>query len=374
MYLRKRKVAPAGFTLVELLVVVSIIALLIAILLPSLRKARESAKQTACMANIRGIASAALTYAADDSSETIIPTAAIAVGVIPEKSLRATVNQARLGNYAYGGKSGVGGPTVSTKNSLYGGSNYMASYYRPLNRVLYRTGFKGPKTSSGGRGGNSQDWAEDTKADAALFKCPSDTGYKGQHYDWWSQNPRYSSYDFFGTSYSANVFWTGMHGAACCMASNSPYLRPVSRIPNPANTVAYIENVGRYAWNHHDPASSKYGGPFGDVLANPEYPEGRGGPKWHQLGWYYNMAFCDGHASYIKIKSYIPVKPYPCNMTGDCKSGCGSDTGTCTWIMIRGRGWQWDTLPAARIETKIPNPASGRPSQDAVQLVGWPGA
>lgn len=56
----------AAFTLIELLVVVSIIALLVAILLPSLRKARDQAKNAVCRSNLHQIGLASAAYAADD--------------------------------------------------------------------------------------------------------------------------------------------------------------------------------------------------------------------------------------------------------------------------------------------------------------------
>ncbi|MEN6640936.1 MAG: prepilin-type N-terminal cleavage/methylation domain-containing protein [Armatimonadia bacterium] len=62
-----------GFTLIELLVVIAIIAILAAILFPVFAKAREKARQSSCLSNVKQIVLGAAQYC-QDYDEKILPT------------------------------------------------------------------------------------------------------------------------------------------------------------------------------------------------------------------------------------------------------------------------------------------------------------
>src|SRR5215510_5765137 len=75
-----------AFTLIELLVVIAIIGILAALLFPVFSRARERARQTACLSNIKQIGAALLLYAHD--YDEVMPAAAVAIPPINGGTVR----------------------------------------------------------------------------------------------------------------------------------------------------------------------------------------------------------------------------------------------------------------------------------------------
>lgn len=380
---RKAEVGGAprkAFTLLELLVVIAIIALLISILLPSLEAARRASKNAACLAHIKNIATSSLVYEADDPSGWGIP-------VHPKQYEQDPNNPIFVGAYQWGGKSGIGwtrnypgapasGSQIDVSNSRYGTRAGFGPASRPLNNILYPGGFKDNSRDRRGQ-------IEDTKLQLDLYKCPADDGPpRGAHCQEWIKESGTSSYDFFGNSYAANIFMIGS-SAGGCFLSNSPYLRPTSRVPTPARTLYYEENIGRWAW-----ACRREQCDFIQPGVDP-------GPSkhlrsWHGRDWTYNRAFVDAHAETQRIyiegtednQGYAEhytnerLSSYP-PFIGSCEESVGADDSShdqravaYRCIIVRGNGWQKDTMPSPFIQTGLQWRPSGnnRPSyEDCVQ-------
>jgi prepilin-type N-terminal cleavage/methylation domain-containing protein len=89
----RRARSSAGFTLVELLVVIGLIAMLVAILLPALAAARQAAKRTTCANHLRQLTAGCVMYQNDNRSFPLAPYNPLAGSVFPNQLQVRLINE-----------------------------------------------------------------------------------------------------------------------------------------------------------------------------------------------------------------------------------------------------------------------------------------
>jgi len=188
-----------AFTLIELLVVIAIIAILAALLLPALARAKEKAKKTNCLSNLKQVGTAAILYVGDFND------------TFPGCQLAGNDGNVYLSQYTWLGKAG---------NT--GGYAAMDAATRPLNPYL---GKYSPTSA------------------VEVAHCPSEIRKMGLL----STPSDYAPYDYYGSSYPDNchldpTFMTlGIENYQSCKST---------QIKNPAKMII-IGEEGSYfgAWN-----------------------------------------------------------------------------------------------------------------------------
>lgn len=330
-------------SLAEVCVVIAAVATALALASQSARAVRASSKQSVCAHRLGQVVESAIVYAAIDSGENIIPAHALGL-----TNSRHYDNPWYIDGHAYGGKSGAGRSNFCALNAgKYGTRCGVGPATRPLNKIIYGDIFPDYKE------GTDEQRLSDTRLVLEPYICPADSGYGGAHCSDWSYTAL-TSYDFFGTSFVANVFVYGSSNGQGTIKSAGPYLRPVSTVPDPARTIAYWENVGGFAWAvREDPCDFLPG-------VDPHTPNDTVG-GWHGKDWTYNSAFVDGHVDSIYMHSFSPhpETSYPLN-----PGGGGGTYNYYRCVMVRGDNWQLDVLPAEPVDTVSLSPG-GRPSYAA---------
>ncbi len=191
--MRSRSARLRAFTLIELLVVVAIIALLISILLPALGRAREQARVTKCIANLRSIGQAMHMYFGENNNWFPFEKCDWPAGF--NAGLPATA-------FYYGGHPGR---KVDNTGNWWGytwpGAKYRTTPAgRPFNRYLYQNlaNFLDFPKDAG-----TPEYEERRKM--PIYQCPSDVGafWNSQTDD---NESRWPTYYLCGSSYDENYY------------------------------------------------------------------------------------------------------------------------------------------------------------------------
>ena len=225
-----------GFTLIELMVVIGIIAILTALMMPALEQAREAGRKVVCAAQIRSAGLATAMYSMDHH------------GALP------TRGSAVYTYYCWGGKKGT--------------------EYRVTDRLVNPyLGQKDPVTLK-------------QRGVTDVFLCPSD---KGARAGGWGANRLPTMFDCFGSSYFYNSSANSNNGRAGLWRKNLTQIKRPSRVVLasgwPFNCYFFSWNPFQYAFWHDSDELGWANVCFVDnhvayLRASRTNPDYQHGPNW----------------------------------------------------------------------------------------------
>ena len=185
---------PSAFTLLELLVVISILSLLVSILLPAMGSAREQAKRIVCQSNMRSINTSLLTYINEFDAYPVL-----------FRVHQSNCNRVSWATWSFGGWTGRDFETYCDAEGR--GRHCYQTYERPLSAYMME-----PQTIRPDDRGEDLVFgtADDRVTEMPVFRCPSDKA--SSQWRWRGRNPSQiirdlSAYEQVGSSYQMNYYW-----------------------------------------------------------------------------------------------------------------------------------------------------------------------